>query len=123
MKARNLKQQLTHILKKHHLVSVGELRTYLSKDGFDFNKTSIYRALDKLLEDGVICRHFFGGNEAVYELRKGSAAHAHVSCEKCGRVECLELQSVPQVKDKHKLSGFKVTHYHVTLKGICSTCR
>ena len=124
MQPRNLRLQLTEVLKKHHLVTVGEILARLAESGQYFNKTSVYRALDKMLEDQLICKHFFDGHEALYELRDNEEHHVHISCQKCGRVNCFEVKDLDldSLKKAHK-DDFDISHYHLTLVGTCSACR
>ena len=117
MSKRNLKQKLSIILTENHLISVGDILEKLSQKGDAYNKTSVYRALDQLLEQGEICRHYFDQAEALYELRDHH--HSHLVCRICGVVimaECLFQQP-------EKAGDFKIEHHHLTLVGLCKDCQ
>lgn len=117
MAERNLKTTLLELLQQRHLLTVGEILDTLDREGKSYNKTSVYRALDQLLAEGEVCRHYFTEAQAAYELR--SHHHAHLVCEHCGQItvgECLYQQ--PQT-----VGTFKVNHHHLTLMGLCAKCQ
>ncbi len=89
----------------------------LSSQGLDYNKTSVYRALDRMRAEGDVCRQTLGENQIYYELHQDD--HDHLVCQHCGRVVGVHAAlSVPQEVDT-----FKVDHHHLTLYGLCSDCQ
>jgi Fe2+ or Zn2+ uptake regulation protein len=109
---------LIDIFKRHHLLSVSELLTLLPlEEGKKYNKTSVYRALEKLEEQGVICQHTFASGETKYELRQ--AHHDHLVCGHCGRV----LAANCDVTIASSIDGFQTDHYHLTVFGLCADCQ
>lgn len=116
MSTRNLRAQLVSLLQQHHLLSVGDILQKLEAQGKTYNKTSVYRSLEQLLEEGVVCRQFFNEAQALYELREDH--HTHLVCSTCGKIETIEC-------DYHESSAvgdFVVDHHHVTLVGSCGQC-
>lgn len=109
---------LTDIFKTHHLLSVTELLALLPAEaGKQYNKTSVYRALEKLEEQGVICQHTFASGETKFELRQEH--HDHLVCSHCGKVQTARLdQEVPSM-----INEFKTDHYHLTVFGLCEACQ
>lgn len=113
-----LPQLLEKTLRSHHLVSALQLQEILSKQGKTFNKTSIYRALEKLEAEHKICKQVLDGSEAVYELREDH--HDHAICTKCETV--IEIPCV--VKIPHEaIKNFSIDHHHMSLYGLCSICK
>ena len=110
------KQNITSLLERNHMLSAVDIQDQLNEAKLQLNKTTIYRTLDKMLEDGEICRHTLGRDVLLYELR--SHHHDHLVCEKCGKVTAIEC-TLPVPKEMH---GFTVSHHHVTLFGICRVC-
>ncbi|MDQ3008324.1 MAG: transcriptional repressor [bacterium] len=115
MPERNLKELLLELLKQHHLITVSDMLQLLKKQGHGFNKTSVYRALEQLLTDNTVCRHYFADAQAQYELQDD---HTHLVCESCGKVELAECTFTQPAKVKN----FTVDHHHVTLVGHCGAC-
>lgn len=116
MQKRNLKQQILALLESHHLMSVEQLLTELTATQREFNKTSVYRALDLLEETNSVCKHYFGESQAMYELQESH--HAHLFCKVCGKVSEADCE----VSNPEQLAGFKVDHHHLTFIGTCQNC-
>ncbi len=106
------------LLEQTHSLSAPEIAEALSQTGdLDVNKTSVYRAIDQLLEQGRICRQTLQDSLPVYELRDDH--HDHLVCETCGEVQAVEcLTPLPQEVD-----GFVIGHHHLTVYGLCAACR
>lgn len=109
---------LIDIFKKRHLLSVSELLVLLPAEvGKKYNKTSVYRALEKLEQQQVICQHTFASGETKFELRLEQ--HDHLVCSNCGRVQSAHCQlEIPSTID-----AFKTDHHHLTIFGLCSDCQ
>lgn len=104
-------------LEKKHLISALELQAVLKQKGKSFNKTSVYRALEQLIDQGKICKQVLDGTEAVYELR--SHHHDHAIC-----TNCQKIQEIPCVISTNKLNldKFQIDHHHMNVYGICDDC-
>lgn len=108
--------RITDLLTEYHLLSAPQILEKLAKDGRSVNKTSVYRALDKLLAEGSVCKQLFLEDSVVYELR--SAHHDHMVCERCGKVEAIACSTNSEVVKP----GFTVSHHHLTVFGTCESC-
>lgn len=117
MAERNLKSTLVDLFSARHLLSAPQILDILQAVGRKYNKTSVYRALDQLEAEGVICKQFFKENEAMYELK--AHHHAHLVCTNCGKV----AEAKCDLQEPKELHGFVVDHHHVTLLGLCADCR
>jgi Fur family transcriptional regulator, ferric uptake regulator len=87
--------------------------------------STVYRTLD-VLEDLGIVRHSHGadGREEFHVLP--SAEHAHLYCRSCGGAWELDagdaaVTSTVNAFDAER--GFEVDVSHLSLTGICATCR
>ena len=121
MKKRNLKELLMQVLEKNHYLTVSETLVELEKMGRSCNKTSIYRNIEKLIEEKQVCRHSFGTDKVYYELRGHHEQHHHdhFVCEKCHKIESLDC-SIEVVKVPN---NYQVDHHHVTFFGTCNRCQ
>ncbi len=113
----SLKAILVEMLQKNHLLSASDFLKGLEQKGKVYNKTSVYRALEQLLEENMICRHHFSPSEATYELRDHH--HAHLVCTKCGKVQTGDCS----YDEPEKIGSFLVNHHHTTLFGLCENCQ
>lgn len=112
-----LQELITQLLSQHHMLAASELRQLLDAEGHAFNKTSIYRALEQLLQKDLICQYQFDLKEAKYELRANH--HHHLVCQGCGEVDTLPCTG----SICHEVKNFQVTHHHLTLYGFCQNCQ
>jgi len=89
----------------------------------EFNKTTIYRVLDKLEDDGVL--HSFQGNNGVKWYAKCEACtehkhsdiHPHFQCISCGQTDCLDVSvPIPTIPNR------EVSFSQFLLQGRCEKC-
>ena len=88
-----------------------------------FNKTTIYRVLDNLEDDGHL--HSFLDNKGNKWYAKcqncsgegHSDAHPHFQCETCGKVDCLPVSvDLPHIPNR------KITVSQILIQGTCESC-
>lgn len=90
-------------------------------------QTTIYRHLDKFIEEGLVYRYETGqGIGACYLYEKEddeSPSHYHLICDGCGQllhVECDFLDELSMhIQDKHR---FKINRCKTVLHGCCDHC-
>lgn len=89
----------------------------------EFNKTTIYRVLDKLEDDGVL--HSFLGKSGLkwYAKCNGCSGnkhidlHPHFQCLNCGKMECLDVNvTFAQIPNR------KIEISQMLIQGKCETC-
>ena len=88
-----------------------------------FNKTAIYRVLDKLEDDGEL-HSFIGFNGIKWytpckSCTKSDKAqlHPHFECTSCGKVDCIDISvSIPNIPNREVLFS------QLLLQGTCEVC-
>jgi len=89
----------------------------------EMNKTTVYRILGKLMDDGVV--HSFIGKGGLKWYAKcqdcscdtHNDVHPHFQCKLCGEVECLTVKfTLPPV------NGYKVDSVSLLMVGECGNC-
>ncbi len=97
--------------------------TLIERLGSKFNKTTIYRVLDKLEEDGVL--HSFLGKNGLkwYAKCNGCSAdkhndvHPHFQCLDCGKMDCLSFSvGLPKIPNR------KIEVSQLLIQGKCEEC-
>lgn len=100
-------------------VSAEQVYQILRDKGDDIGLATVYRVLTQFEQAGLVERHFFSGNQAVFELADDDH-HDHLVCLDCGKV--LEFSNstieVEQEKVAKKL-GFKLRDHTLHLYGEC----
>lgn len=87
------------------------------------NKTTVYRVLERLEDDGVV--HSFLDKNGIKWYAKCNGctpshhadAHPHFQCLNCGKVDCL-----PIVVDIPPIPNRKVLVSQVLIQGECEVC-
>lgn len=107
--------------KPRHL-SAEDVYKELVSAGDDVGLATVYRVLTQFESAGLIIRHNFDSDYAVFELNDGDH-HDHIVCVKCGHVdefldEVIEKRQHDIVKD----TGFQITEHILTIYGICQGC-
>lgn len=119
-KTQSLEVLLTEFQNNSGAISAKELVKRLDSK---LNKTTIYRVLDKLEEDGVL--HSFLGEKGIKWYAKCNGCsksghidvHPHFQCLSCGKVDCLDINvSIPEI---HKR---QVVTTQVLIQGKCEAC-
>jgi Fur family ferric uptake transcriptional regulator len=92
--------------------------------GCRVSRATTYRALDLLVEAGIIMRHDFGDGEAHYELRHGRARHDHFHCVRCHRIIEFENEGVQALVQRiGEDYRFATETHRLHVYGLCSRCR
>lgn len=107
--------------------TVDSLCEQLAKDGEAVGRTTVYRFVEKLNENGVLrkfvmpqgqsaCYQFVGENNHCHE-------HFHLKCEKCGsliHMDCDEMINLSKhIKSHH---GFSLNPLKTVIYGVCERC-
>jgi len=98
-----------------------EIAGRLGKKSFD--KVTIYRTLESLLEVGLVHKAFLDERARHFELARNCSetqCHPHFTCTSCGSTHCLTEMSIPKVKSTHK--GFLIHRQQTRLEGLCPAC-
>ncbi len=87
------------------------------------NPSTVYRALDRLVDAGKVSVSDMGLGADVYELT-GEKQHHHLVCQKCGQIIMigdLEIAGLfSELEEKYK---YKIITNHLILFGICEVCQ
>lgn len=105
-------------------VSVQELLQVWSKKRMSVNKTTLYRELDFLEEQGIVRQVQLGQDRKRYELTMG-AHHHHIRCIECGRIEDVDFPDHLRSTVNHiqKNTKFTVIDHSLEFVGVCADCR
>jgi Fur family ferric uptake transcriptional regulator len=88
-----------------------------------FDKVTIYRTLEKLMEAGLVHKAYMDKRAWHFELAHNCTehqCHPHFTCTSCGNTHCLMGISLPMAKSPYK--GFVIHRQQVRLEGLCPAC-
>ena len=88
-----------------------------------FDKVTIYRTLESLLNVGLVHKAFVEKRACHFELANNCTehqCHPHLTCSSCGDTHCLTEISLPMAESPHQ--GFVIHRQQVRLEGLCPRC-
>jgi len=92
----------------------------LIADGEDVGLATVYRVLTQFEQAGLLVRHHFESDKAVYELNQGGH-HDHLVCLQCGRVEEFFDEEIERrQKQIAQERGFAIHDHSLYLYADCT---
>lgn len=91
-----------------------------------FDKVTLYRILDLLVDKKILRRIAAHDGSARYEIicTEHHPIHAHFTCRLCGEIECLEDFSMKRLMQAVKLkNNAKYEAIDLRFEGVCGICR
>ncbi|MBQ3475323.1 MAG: transcriptional repressor [Bacilli bacterium] len=83
--------------------------------------TTIYRLVDKLVNEGTICKDSKGNYQYLGKCDKNN--HFFIKCENCGKLEHVDCDCITSLWDhiynEHK---FLPTKDQIVINGVCAKC-
>ena len=129
------RDQILAVLKEREgeHMTAGQILDRLREKGSATGVATIYRQLDRLVEEGAVNKYMVDAvTGACYEF-KGEhgkdSAYVHGKCEKCGKVVHLERRTVEAAMrslsgaDTGEEGGFELDPMRTLFYGICGDCR
>ena len=119
-KTKHLEHVLQAFRQSSDALSAGMLLDALANE---INKSTVYRMLQKLEDDGVIHSFLTMDQIRFYALCKGCSSgrhidtHAHFQCTSCKRVSCFSEEIVLPT-----LERARITSAQVLFTGQCESC-
>lgn len=109
-------------------VIVSDVCAEMAKRGVKVGTTTVYRQMERLVEEGIVTRFTsFPGEPACYQYvgdKSEEVGHYHFKCKKCGRllhISCHEFgHCMEHIKIDH---GFEVDMTQTVFIGLCKECR
>ncbi|MBG84948.1 MAG: transcriptional repressor [Phycisphaerae bacterium] len=102
-------------------LSIDEIHELASREINSLGLRTVYRAVRRLQEDGVIAIVSVPGGSDRYELASvASEHHHHFHCTACDRF--FDIHGCPGGLNKLVPKGFKLEHHELTLSGLCESC-
>lgn len=99
---------------------VESLYINMKNKNYRVSRATVYNTLDLLLECGLITKHQFGKNLALYERAHGYKQHDHLICKDCHKI--LEfcdprIQKIQQMVEE--IYNFKIEDHSLNFYGTC----
>jgi Fe2+ or Zn2+ uptake regulation protein len=83
---------------------------------------TVYRTLEFLAENGLVCSTHTGSGHLVYEIAREE--HHHLVCRKCGGELQIEHALLEKLyAELETSSGYRFIDSHITFFGLCPECQ
>ena len=110
---------------QHH--TAAEIKDHFAAQNKAIGTATIYRQLERFVEDGSIRKYILGPGESAcyaFDEDRQTSLHFHCRCDVCGRLihlDCKELQQMQaHLLEDH---GFMWNTGKTVFYGICDQCR
>ena len=106
-----------HSSKRH--MSAEEVYSLLKEEGHDIGLATVYRVLTQFEQAGLLMRHHFDSDKAVFELNQGDH-HDHLVCLQCGKVEEFFDSEIEKRQNRiAKERGFAIHDHSLQIYADC----
>jgi Fur family ferric uptake transcriptional regulator len=103
---------------KRHMTAE-EVYRLLIDEGQDIGLATVYRVLTQFEQAGLLIRHHFDSDKAVFELNQGDH-HDHLVCLQCGKVEEFVDAEIEKRQNRiAKERGFAIHDHSLQIYADC----
>lgn len=82
---------------------------------------TVYRNLDILSREGIILKLDVAGHEMRFD--GNTDGHYHLRCLKCGRVDDIMMDTLPDLDEKaQEVTHYSVVGHNLEFVGVCPDC-
>jgi Fur family ferric uptake transcriptional regulator len=100
--------------------SAEDIYKLLLEQNSDIGLATVYRVLNQFDEAGILTRHNFDANKAVFELNFNHQ-HDHIICMDCGKVfEFKDSEIERRQREISQQHGIELANHSLYLYGKCS---
>lgn len=123
MRASSVTNAILDLLDGHHAhLTAAQVYEAVRKNLTAVNRSTVYRALKRLVDAGEVSISDMGLDSQVFE-RRSDTPHHHLVCQSCGKIYTLGDAEVREffyeVESAHQ---FRIITNHLILYGICARC-
>jgi len=105
-------------------LTVPEIQSLLRDLGFEPNKTTLYRMLEKFQAEGLVDAVLLDPKMVYYEIK--THHHHHFRCDNCEEIQCIsdpDLETkIHALEDKLTTKGLTINNHNFSFSGKCPTC-
>ena len=111
-------------------ITANDIYRRLSEQGSRTGMTTVYRQLEKLVDEGIVNKYTVDSTSPACFEYVGEGAHEgqdtcfHCKCDKCGRLIHLHCHDLEMIR-AHLLAehGFQMNPFRTVFYGLCEECR
>ncbi|HEU0050722.1 MAG TPA: transcriptional repressor [Patescibacteria group bacterium] len=105
-------------------LSLVDLKCHLRRMKHRCDRTTIYRALAFLKEQGIVKELVLSDGVRYYESAR-LGHHHHLICQKCAKIQDIDIDEsfLKRVRIFSQKKGFSILDHHLEFFGLCADCR
>ena len=112
------------VARQHCCLTVQEIYDGVRGEGARAGNASVYRAVEALVDAGLVQRVDLGDGIARFERTDPADHHHHLVCADCGKVEPFADPGLEAALERVAGGrGYAVAAHEVVLRGACDDCR
>jgi len=105
-------------------LSAEEVASEVSARGRKVGTATVYRAIDTLVESGLLVERDFGEGFRRFEPARDIPHHEHLVCTQCGKVEEFRDERLERMTTLVAESrGFARQRHRLVIHGVCKECQ
>ncbi len=108
------------LLTSHKPLSHSEIMEKLDTDK-SWDRVTIYRTLSEFEEKKIIKSILSKERTTFFEINDTLKEHAHITCEMCGKMECL-IDEMFHFSIK-EAGTYQIRSVEILVKGVCGNCK
>jgi Fur family ferric uptake transcriptional regulator len=121
---RLIAQRLAEVAARGADFATDDLWQDLLREDPQLGRATVFRAVDVLVEQGVLDRVSFADGTHRYRVCGPGSHHHHVTCSVCHRVVEIDACLAPELLAAiERSTDFALEGHSVELYGRCATCR
>jgi len=106
----------SEIKKFNSFFTADELLAKANKTDSNIGMATVYRFLSDLVNKRQI-HSYVCNRKTIYSIEDNS--HCHYICQKCGKVEHIQVNSLDFIKNR--ING-SICHFQIDISGLCGNC-
>ena len=111
------------LLQSESHMDVEELYEKAKKVDKNVGISTVYRAMNILVECGLAQENILFEDKKCYERVYGRSHHDHLVCTRCKKIEEFHHPMIERFQEKTaKKHQFTIISHHMTLFGVCQNC-
>lgn len=110
-------------------ITASDVCAYFKEQGASIGQSTVYRQLERLVEEGIINKYIIDANSPACFEYVGRDSHEagefcfHCKCEKCGKLIHLHCDELEAIQDHlHEEHQFRLDPVRTVFYGLCETC-
>ncbi len=104
-------------------MSINEIYSLIVHQLPKIAKSTIYRNIDSLLNQDLIEKYHFNGNEIFYRIKADRHEHKHfVICDDCKKIFDLPTCPIHALENAMEEEGFIIKDHQIQITGLCRDC-